>query len=196
MNIQKEFLRTSYGQTAQEYTKKTDGIILYDLIDRFCTLVPQGHIVDIGCGAGRDLCIFESRGYQVTGLEITPELARIARSRINSNVLLEDIVDDHISLEKVDGIWSIGTYHHFPRRSILKTTKKMKNLLKDGGTILVSTKRGCGEKVFPDERYGGVKKYWSFFEPVELKKIYLQAGFKDIVVKEDDDVWLTLIAHS
>ena len=102
MNDKKELLSASYGQTAVEYTQKTDGIILNDLIDTFCDLVPQGHILDIGCAQGRDMAIFENKGYQVSGLEITPELVAIARSRVKGDILLEDIVDEDISVNNVN----------------------------------------------------------------------------------------------
>lgn len=195
MNEQKDLLSASYGLTALEYTEKTDGIVLYSLINKFCSSVPQGHILDIGCAGGRDMSIFENKGYEVTGLEITPELAEIARSKVSGNVLLEDIVDDDISVNNVDGIWSVGAYHHFPRNSIIQTTKKMNDLLKDGGSILVTTKIGVGEQIVPDARYGGVVKYWSFYQPDELKNIYLQAGFKNVEVHVDNNVWLTLTAQ-
>jgi SAM-dependent methyltransferase len=52
-------------------------------LDRFLELLPAGgHVLDLGCGSGRPMaryCI--ERGFEVTGVDTSPELIALARER-------------------------------------------------------------------------------------------------------------------
>jgi SAM-dependent methyltransferase len=39
----------------------------------------MGRILDLGCGPGRDLVVFQKMGYQVTGLEATPAFVEMSK---------------------------------------------------------------------------------------------------------------------
>jgi len=42
---------------------------------------PPGNLLDIGCGAGWTSALFAARGYQVTGIDLSPEAIGFARER-------------------------------------------------------------------------------------------------------------------
>jgi cyclopropane fatty-acyl-phospholipid synthase-like methyltransferase len=53
-------------------------------------LQPGAHIMDVGCGSGRDLLWFKTRGFNPTGLERSDGLARLARDHSGCDVITDD----------------------------------------------------------------------------------------------------------
>jgi ubiquinone/menaquinone biosynthesis C-methylase UbiE len=43
---------------------------------------PGGHVLDAGCGSGRDALAFLRRGYHVTAIDASPAMAGLASSVI------------------------------------------------------------------------------------------------------------------
>ncbi|QEP42408.1 methyltransferase domain-containing protein [Ectothiorhodospiraceae bacterium BW-2] len=56
------------------------------LYDRFLPYLPAtGHILDVGCGSGRDSRAFMQRGYSMTATEPVETLATIAEAWLGGN---------------------------------------------------------------------------------------------------------------
>ncbi len=52
---------------------------IYSIVEE---LVPRsGSILDINCGTGTDACYFASRGYKVTGIDISPKMIKQAKAK-------------------------------------------------------------------------------------------------------------------
>jgi len=59
-----------------------------DLYQPFLKLVREGgHILDAGCGSGRDSLYFLEQGYEITAFDSCEELVRLAAVPINRDVL-------------------------------------------------------------------------------------------------------------
>ena len=59
-----------YDAHAREYCESTWHLDLHEVHERFLKELASGaHILDAGCGSGRDTKAFLSRGYQVTAIE-------------------------------------------------------------------------------------------------------------------------------
>lgn len=50
-----------------------------DLVQRLLDLQEGDRVVDVGCGAGRHSVLLQERGFEVTGVDLSPRLLRIAR---------------------------------------------------------------------------------------------------------------------
>lgn len=51
-----------------------------DVLDLFLTYVPKGSsILDMGCGAGRDMDYFSKKGYQATSIDISDKIIKHAK---------------------------------------------------------------------------------------------------------------------
>jgi SAM-dependent methyltransferase len=50
-----------------------------DLLERVLHLSPPARVIDIGCGFGRHAIELSGRGYEVTGIDLSPELLQEAR---------------------------------------------------------------------------------------------------------------------
>ena len=68
-----------YTENATEFFRETVDVDMTPLYDRFLPLIPAGgHILDAGCGSGRDARYFLDRGYRITAFDASSELAALA----------------------------------------------------------------------------------------------------------------------
>ncbi|MDP2305855.1 MAG: methyltransferase domain-containing protein [Pseudomonadota bacterium] len=50
-----------------------------DLVQRLLSLTEGDRILDVGCGGGRHAILFQERGFEVTGVDLSPRILRLAR---------------------------------------------------------------------------------------------------------------------
>jgi 2-polyprenyl-3-methyl-5-hydroxy-6-metoxy-1,4-benzoquinol methylase len=69
-----------YRTHAQAYFDATQGVDMAPLYARFMPLLPPGaHVLDAGCGSGRDALAFRRMGFAVEAFDASPELAALAQ---------------------------------------------------------------------------------------------------------------------
>lgn len=94
--------------------------------------------VEIGCGTGSFARLLARRSGAVLGIDLSPEMVRIARERSaglpNIEYLADDVLTHPIPPESCDCIVSIATLHHLPMEEMLE---KMKRSLRIGGVLMV-----------------------------------------------------------
>ncbi len=94
--------------------------------------------LEIGCGAGAFSRQLAERSHHVLGLDLAPEMVRLAREHSkncpNMEFQVADILTWDFPPEKYDCIASIATFHHLPLEEMLQKTKEA---LKPGGVLLV-----------------------------------------------------------
>lgn len=184
----------SYDKTAAEYAKNVANLFPKGMEKFFEHLKPGSYILDLGCGSGKDAKIFIDRGYHVIGIDLSKELLKIAKKTVpDAEFKLMDIVNLDFQPNTFDGIWAISSVVHIPKDYVSKTLQSCYNILKDEGIMYVSVKKGVGEEMIPDDRYGGLQKYWSFFQEEEIKGLLEPQGFKIIenLLDIKDDSYVT-----
>lgn len=116
------------------------------LYRRFLPLIPEGgRILDLGCGSGRDSRYFLEKGFQVTAIDGSAELCRLASKYIGQEVLCMDFAD--LAFENCfDGVWACASLLHVPRDSIKDILARIHRALACGGVLYASFKAGKGER--------------------------------------------------
>ena len=76
-------------------------------------------ILEIGCGAGTDLCSFAAKGAIVTGIDITDKAVELTRKRLDVEGLTGTVVKydgNHLPFpdDSFDLVYSCGVLHHTP----------------------------------------------------------------------------------
>jgi SAM-dependent methyltransferase len=174
-----------YETHAQEYCDSTANLDLSKLYDRFLTkLDPGSHILDAGCGSGRDTRAFLERGYCVTSIDASAEMAR--RASVFSGHNCQVLAFDEMDFEGVfDGIWACASLLHVPKAEIFKVMTLLIQALKSGGILYISLKEGEGERIADDGR---------FFSDYTLESFrQLIAGFPELC---ETDFWITEVLLS
>lgn len=142
-----------YNTHAREYSEATLHVDLRDLYGRFLTeLSPRAHILDAGCGSGRDTEAFLSRGFRVTSIDASPQLAALASAftGIRCEILRFQQMEFK---QEFDGIWACASILHVPRTEIDDVMFRFIRALKPVGTLYVSLKEGDGERTAEDGRF-------------------------------------------
>jgi SAM-dependent methyltransferase len=134
-----------YQTRAADFVRETLAVDMTALYEPFLALVqPGGHILDAGCGSGRDAREFKRRGFTVTAFDASPELARLAAGVIGQPV--EVLRFQEMSYEdKFDGVWSCASLLHVPEAEMESVLARVARALRAGGAWYLSFKEGEGE---------------------------------------------------
>jgi SAM-dependent methyltransferase len=136
-----------YDAHAGEYVRDTLGLDMAGLYEPFLTLVPAGgHILDVGCGSGRDALAFQRRGFRVTAIDASGEMARLASEQTGQAVAVLRVQD--LSYQnQFDGIWACASLLHVPSGEMDDVFARLTRALRPGGIWYMSFKLGESEEV-------------------------------------------------
>lgn len=134
-----------YQQQADAFFAATVSVDMTSLYDRFLPRVDKGgHIVDAGCGSGRDSKHFAGLGYRVTAFDASPALVKRAQDYTGLAVACHDFLS--LSCQPaVNAIWACASLLHVPETELAAVLAHLAAQLKTGGVLYCSFKYGRGE---------------------------------------------------
>lgn len=134
-----------YDLNADEFFANTVNADMTATRNRFLSQVSTGrHVLDAGCGSGRDVTAFVDAGYRVTAFDASKELVERATRHTGVHVL-------HMTFEEIvwtaefDGIWACASLLHVPQVDLQKVMTKLDMALRPHGVLYGSFKYGKGE---------------------------------------------------
>jgi SAM-dependent methyltransferase len=183
-----------YNANADAYFNDTVDANVNSLRERFLARVMRGgHILDAGCGSGRDARAFAEAGYQVTAFDASAEMVKRAGAYTGLDVR-HMTFDDMTWVEEFDGIWACATLLHVPRDELGSTFARFARALRRGGAWYLSVKHGT------DDRVVGARTFTDMTEQ-EMQNRLEDAGLSvaDLWVTDDVrlgrvDRWVNTIA--
>ena len=136
-----------------------------------------GRILDIGCGNGFYLALMKQLGWEVTGIEMDPVAAEIARSRFGIFVHVGTPDDAPLEQETFDTVVMSHVIEHVPDPvHFIRTAARF---LKPGGQMVVVTPnvQSLGHRLFNKDWYAlQPPQHLVLFEPKTLKRCFTKAG--------------------
>jgi len=167
------------------------------------TFAQNSHILEIGCGSGRDASFMVKNSYDVTAVDGSKNMIEEARkihSELTDKLLCRTLPDDLEFNIKFDGIYSIATLMHLPKEHLKRAISNIYNLLNQNGKFFMSV------SLFRDDiEDNGFDKKGRFFLVLSLEEwinICKKVGFKVLKSKINKDglnrsgiEWLTLVAN-
>lgn len=144
--------RAFYTTKAGDFCRLTASLSMDTEYKPFLKMIQRGgHILDAGCGSGRDSVEFQSRGYQVTAIDASRAMVQAAKSRgINARMMTFQRMKFPM---KFDGIWACASLLHIPQVEMPAVLRRFAKALKPQGVLYVSLKEGHGEKIAEDGRF-------------------------------------------
>jgi SAM-dependent methyltransferase len=112
------------------------------------------HILDFGCGPGRDLKTFSAMGHVAVGLDGAERFADMARAETGCEVLQQNFLELNLPAERFDGIFANAVLFHVPRQELPRVLRELHATLKPGGVLFSSNPRGENQEGWNGSRYG------------------------------------------
>lgn len=135
-----------YDDNALGFAERTQFLDMSHLRDKFLAHTPKGgNILDAGCGAGRDSKVFIEKGFDVTAIDASANLAGVAQAYIGQpvQVMRFQEVTWH---DTFDGIWACASLLHVLNSELPNVFQRLARALKPGGILYASFKLGNGER--------------------------------------------------
>jgi ubiquinone/menaquinone biosynthesis C-methylase UbiE len=193
----KEALET-YNKYAEVYAEYLESKLLqYQLHDFVSRLHEGAKILDVGCGAGRDLSYFAEDGFNALGIDMSDSLIKICKDK-KLDVKKMDLLKMTFKAGTFDGLWCMATFSDIPKKEAGKALKEFAKVLKEKGVLYLAVKEGKGEKFVVKEKYGGASRFYALYTKAELVKLIEEAGFeigRAVVSQDKKSKWVEIYAR-
>jgi ubiquinone/menaquinone biosynthesis C-methylase UbiE len=202
MKDNSEITRETYEQIAPTYAQ-VSAIMHENLIafaEKFIHLLElEAHILDVGCGPGRDMAWFESHNINVTGVDYTQAMLEIARAKVRGSLVQADMRKMPFEAGSVDGIWGNASLLHLPKTDAPAALLEFKRILKPNGILFLAVQEGEGEHLETREVYGENQRFFARYGVSEMTEMLKVAGFEILENHEHesrDRIWIRFLARA
>jgi 2-polyprenyl-3-methyl-5-hydroxy-6-metoxy-1,4-benzoquinol methylase len=164
-------------------------------------LVPpagSGRLLDIGCAFGAFMELARSRGWSVSGVEISPFSSRYAREERGLDVFTGDVSSAPLPSGQFDVVTLWDVIEHV--RDVRQTLDRARELLKPGGHVIVTTDNfdgliarlgstihtlSLGLAQYPIRRFF-IPYNSCYLTPRDLRLVFEATGFEATVIRGID----------
>lgn len=142
-----------YNRHAAKYAEETVNVDMAALYAAVLSMVkPGGHILDAGCGSGRDASYFKQQGFTVSAFDASAAMAKIASERLQQTVAVRTL-EQLDEAETYDGIWCCASLLHVANQTLPDVFTRLQRALKPGAVLYVSFKYGVSERELNGRRF-------------------------------------------
>jgi SAM-dependent methyltransferase len=133
-----------YAREAPDYVASGRGGTARHLDSFLDRLEPGAHILELGCGGGRDAEAMLARGFEVDATDGVAEMACKAEARLDRPVRVMRF-DELDAVEAYGAVWAHASLLHVPFASLPEVLTRIFRSLAPGGWHFASYKAGGGE---------------------------------------------------
>lgn len=191
----------SYDQHASFWAEKhnTKNFWLEEF-KRFQELLPQGKVLEIGSGGGRDAAILRST-YEYMGTDASRGLLKEAQKR-NPGIpfLHQSVYELSFPKHSFDGFWASAVLLHIPKLRIQEALHRIHQCMKPGAVGFISLKEGEGEHLVEEVESEGIyTRFFSFYQEDEFTSELQAAGYTMLEVRRKqagNTIWLVFFVQT
>jgi len=186
-----------YDRNAQKFFDDTVNADMSEVYERFeAYLRPGAHILDLGCGSGRDSKYFLSKGYSVTAVDGSEQLCCFASELIGQEVVQLQFQDLDFD-EEFDAVWACASLVHVEKKRMKEVVRRVFRSMKPGGVLYISFKYGNGQRVkdnrlFSDYVEADLDDLFSGVDGAVIKERWITS---DVRAGRGDERWLNAVVH-
>jgi len=195
---QEEATIKTYDSIARDFAQRHGDRDFYrSELAKFKQLLPEGKILEIGCGPGKDASDLITSGYEYVGIDPSKGLLEIARENNPGVTFLEQNVEEMtFEPDSFDGFWASAVLLHIPKDKINKALSRIHEVVKTGGIGFISMHQGEGEELRNNEKG---ERFFSYYSLTEFSRVLELNRFKIIEAKtkteENEKVWLYIFVE-
>ena len=184
-----------YNKNANTFASDTKDVDFSEIQSLFLSYLKDGaHILDFGCGSGRDAKCFHERGYLVDAVDGSEELCTLAREMTGLPVQ-QMLFAELDCVDTYDGIWACASILHAPIKELPDVFRRMIAALHTEGIIYTSFKYGNGEtqrgeRFFSDFTEETMTDFLKQFPELKTRKMWVTS---DVRPGRGEEKWLNMI---
>ena len=202
MRVITQQVRQAYDHIAPIYEQHNSGS-LPSRLQHLANLIieqlgPSTDLLDIGCGTGRDMALFEQHGLHVTGVDIAANMLRFAKQRTAGHLIQSTMQQLPFHSACFDGAWCCASLLHIPKLEVPTVLQEIRRVVRHQGVVMVSVQEGDGEQ-WNGGYVDGVSRFFARYQADELLTL-IQANGLSITdyAREPGERrnWLTLLCRT
>lgn len=165
------------------------------IYEKFCKYIPSNaSILDLGCGSGRDSYFFKSNGFEVTAIDGSVEMCKLASEFLGIQV--ENIMFDQIEYSnKFDAVWACSSLLHVPKLHMNQILQRIVRACKSEAIMYTCFKYGTDETIRNECHYSNyneiqIKREITKIEHLSLVEMWLSY---DVLRNSNVPQWINVI---
>ncbi len=174
----------SYNGLARQWIETHQNTDVFDnAFPRFKGYLPQGEILEIGSGGGRDAVKIKRAGFGYVGMDISSGLLEEAKkSHPNIKFIPGNIYNPPNFGISFDGFWCAATLIHIPKARVGEALTNINQITRDGGVGFIALKEGEGDMVLEKGELDGqiFERYTTYYWVSEFFRILERNRFSVI----------------
>ncbi len=168
-----------YKKLGKEYLDNIAGLRVKGMTEFIKLLPKKARVLDVGSAGGRDAKIFLSKGFEVVGIDLVDSYLQAARRQApKAKFIKMDVRKLKFPRSYFDAIWACAVLVHVYKKDLPQVLKGFRRVLKAGGQLHVSMKKGKGIKKVAEKLSLYNKRIFIYFSKIELEKLVRKAGFR------------------
>ena len=199
-------MAAAYDRLAAAYAERnaTMPAAYLELGPTFLGLVQAGaRVLDLGCGAGRDLAWLGDQGADVVGGDRSRGMLAQAKNLVLASghaparLLQLDMRRLPFEDETIGGVWCSASLLHLPKQDAPGALAEMRRVLAPGGPLLLGIQEGDAEGWEPSPYGIEVERFFARYHPDEAEAMIASAGFAIRARRAGESPnrrWLTFLA--
>ncbi len=164
-----------YDDHASDYAAKVRTKAQLIELEQFSNYLPKdAKVLDVGCAAGRDSHILKELGFQMTGVDISPELIKIAKKEHSDIKFIEaNFLDLPFKNRTFEGIWASASLVHLETKEQVKEAlQEFKRVLTDDGILYLCVQSRLGQKSgWVKDAHSQEGRFFQFLNLAEIEKL-------------------------
>lgn len=180
------------GHSTQDFWKEERELFQKEL--------PQGKILEIGSGGGRDAQKLIALGYDYTGTDASEGLLEVARkNNPGATFIPKNVYGLDFPENSFDGFWASAVLLHIPKNKLNLALENIHKVTKPNGIGFISIKQGEGEIMIEDDRREKrkMKGLFVFYSQDEFSKKLQENDFEilytNILPTDGKTIWITYL---
>lgn len=170
-------MRRGYDACAQAYHESREVQAPTEIPGLLERLEDGSAVLDVGCGAGVPIARSLAERHRVTGVDVSPEMVRLARRHVpTGEFLCADVMSASFDPSSFDAVVALYSIFHIPREAQPALFQRIHRWLRPGGHLLCTLSHQS-EPGYTEDDFHGVTMYWSNYSLGEYLGTLADSGF-------------------
>ena len=199
-------LKSTYNKIAKDWMDDhRDDTWWVGGIDKYLSFLKIGTaILDVGCGAGEKSKYFAKKGFNITGLDFSEEMIKLAKEQVPAGkFFVKDIKQSLGFKNSFDGVFVQAVLLHIPKKEAVSVLENIMSPLRPGGYFYIAVKElkpgNKDEEIVKENNYGyEYERFFSYFTLDELKSYVTKVGTQIVyenIASSGKTNWIQVIAR-